>query len=96
MSDALIGSNTEIYCSIIGESSVIGNNVKCGVGEFAENTYNPKVYDTKITVIGSNTVIPNNTVLGKNVVIDNFITPHDFDSNNIPSGGSIMKGGDNK
>ncbi len=94
MSDALIGSNTEIFCSIIGESSVIGNNVKCGVGEFAVNTYNPKVYDSKITVIGSNTVIPNNTVLGKNVVIDNFITPHDFETNTIPSGGAIMKGGE--
>lgn len=96
MSDTLIGSNTEIYCSIIGETSVIGNNVKCGVGEFAESTYNKKVYDSKITVIGSNTVIPNNTVLGKNVVVDNYITPHDFDTNNIPSGGSVMKGGENE
>lgn len=96
MSDTLIGSNTEIYCSIIGESSVIGNSVKCGVGEFAESTYNPKVYDSNITVIGSNTVIPNNTVLGKNVVVDNFITPHDFDTINIPSGGSVMKGGDSE
>ena len=94
MSDALIGSNSEIYCSIIGESSVIGNNVKCGVGEFSISSYNPKVYDSNITVIGSNTVIPNNTVLGKNVVIDNFITPHDFESNFIPSGGAIIKGGD--
>lgn len=95
MSDTLIGSNTEIHCSIIGETSVIGNNVKCGMGEYAISTYNPKVYDSKITVIGSNTVIPSNTWLGKNVVVDNFITPHDFDTNTIPSGGYVMKGGDN-
>lgn len=93
MSGALIGSNVEIYNTIIGETSVVGNNVKCGVGEYAENTFNPKVYNTKITVIGSNTIIPNNTVLGQNVVIDNYITPHDFDTNNIPSGGYIIKGG---
>lgn len=94
MSDSLIGSNTEIYSTIIGETSVIGNNVKCGIGEFAVNAYNPKVYDSIISVIGSNTVVPNNTVLGKNVVIDNYVTPHDFDTNNIPSGGYLIKGGD--
>lgn len=94
MSDTLIGSNTEIYKTIIGETSVIGNNVKCGVGEFAPNAYNPKVYDSEITVIGSNTVIPNNTVLGKNVVIDNYVIPHDFETNIIPSGGYLIKGGD--
>lgn len=93
MSDALIGSNSDIHCSIIGECSVIGNNVHCGIGEFAENQHNPKVYDSNITVIGSNTVIPNGTSLGKNVVIDNFITPQDFTSNAIPSGGCLMKGG---
>ena len=93
MSDALIGSNSEIYCSIIGECSVIGNNVHCGIGEYAENQYNPKVYDSKITVIGSNTVIPNGINLGKNVVVDNFITPQDFTSDEIPSGGCLMKGG---
>lgn len=92
MSDSLIGTNTEIYRTIIGETSVIGNNVKCGTGEFAENTYNPKVYDSGINVIGSNTVIPSNTILGKNVVIDNYITPHDFETNNIPSGGYLIKG----
>lgn len=96
MSDSLIGSNTEIYCTIIGETSVIGNNVKCGIGEFAENAFNPKVYDSGINVIGSNTVIPNNTVLGKNVVIDNYITPHDFEANFIPSGGYVIKGGGEK
>lgn len=94
MSDSLIGSNTEIYTTIIGETSVIGNNVKCGIGDFAVNVFNPKVYDSIINVIGSNTVIPNNTILGKNVVIDNYITPHDFDTNNIPSGGYLIKGGD--
>jgi glucose-1-phosphate adenylyltransferase len=94
MSDTLIGSNSELYSTIIGENSVIGSNVKSGTGEFAESAYNPKVYDSKITVIGSNTVIPNNTVLGKNVVVDNFVTPHDFLENHIPSGGYLIKGGD--
>ncbi|NLM73743.1 MAG: glucose-1-phosphate adenylyltransferase [Clostridiaceae bacterium] len=95
MSDTLIGANSEIRYTIVGENSVIGNNVKTGEGEFAPSTYNPKVYNCDITVIGSNTVVPNNTVLGKNVVIDNYITPHDFSTNVIPSGGFVMKGDEN-
>lgn len=94
MSDTFIGTNTEINCCIIGEGSVIGNEVRCGVGEFAENCFNPRIYNTNITVIGSNTVIPNGTVIGRNVVIDNNITPQDFTSSVIPSGGYLMKGGD--
>jgi glucose-1-phosphate adenylyltransferase len=93
MSDSLIGHGSEMYCTILG-MQCIGNNVKCGVGEFAPNQFNPKVYDSNITVIGSNTVVPNNTVIGKNVVIDNYITPHDYTSLEIPSGGYLMKGGD--
>jgi glucose-1-phosphate adenylyltransferase len=93
MSDVLIGTNTEIHCTIIGECSVIGNNVRCGMGEFAENQHNPKVYNTNITVIGSNTVVPSGATIGKNVVIDNFITIQDFTTIDIPSGGFLMKGG---
>ncbi|HOP72705.1 MAG TPA: glucose-1-phosphate adenylyltransferase [Thermoclostridium caenicola] len=93
MSDAFIGTYAEINCAIIGEGSVIGNHVRCGVGEFAENLYNPKVYNTNITVIGSNTVIPNGTTIGRNVVIDNFVIPQDFTTSEIPSGGYLMKGG---
>lgn len=93
MSDAFIGHDAEINCSIIGEGSIIGNHVRCGVGEFAENQYNPKIYNTNITVIGSNTVIPNDTVIGRNVVIDNFVVPQDFTTTEIPSGGYLMKGG---
>lgn len=94
MSDAFIGTNTVIDCCIIGEGSVIGNNIQCGVGEFAENQFNPRIYNTNITVVGSYTVIPNGTTLGRNVVIDNHIIPQDFTTNVIPSGGYLMKGGD--
>lgn len=94
MSDSMVGANSQIYSTIIGENSIIGNHVKCGIGDFAENRFNPKVYDTFLSVIGSNTVVPNNATLGKNVVIDNFLTPRDFESLEIPSGGFVMKGGD--
>jgi len=92
MSDTFIGEKTYIDCSIIGENAVIGNFVDIGAGEFAVNQYNPKVYESSITVVGSNTIIPSETKIGKNVVIDNGLTPSDFSNLYIPSGGFVMKG----
>ena len=40
--------------------------------------------------------IPDNVSLGKNVVIDNYVTGEDFTNIDIPSGNSIIKGGDSK
>jgi len=96
MSDTLINKNTFIDKSIIGENTIIGQNVKVGFGSFAENTYNSKVYTSDITVIGSDSCIPDNVSLGKNVVIDNYVTGEDFTNIDIPSGNSIIKGGDSK
>lgn len=94
MSDSFIGNTSEVLCSIIGECTVVGNKVKIGVGEYAESQYNSKVYNSNITVVGSNTIIPNHTTIGKNVVIDNHLTPQDFCCNVIPSGSYVIKGGD--
>ena len=94
MSDAIIGNGTQVHCAIVGENSIVGAQVQVGIGEFAPSQYNTKVYESRITVIGSNTVVPNGTSLGKNVVIDNGLVPADFDSKDIPSGGFVMKGGE--
>jgi len=96
MSDTFIGEDTQIHCAIIGENSVIGNQVQIGIGEFATSQYNPKVYESRISVIGSNTIVPNGTQIGKNVVIDNGLVPNDFSRVEIPSGGYVMKGGENE
>lgn len=94
MSDCIIGKGANLQCAIIGENSVVGNQVEIGIGEYEESRYNPKVYDSRISVVGSSTIIPNNTRIGKNVVIDNGLTPFDFTELEIPSGGFVMKVGE--
>jgi len=96
MSDTIIGDGTEIHCAIVGENSVVGNQVRIGIGDYAPSQYNPKVYEARISVIGSNTVVPNGTLIGQNVVIDNGLSPGDFSTIEIPSGGYVMKGGANE
>jgi glucose-1-phosphate adenylyltransferase len=93
MSNSIIRSNSELYCTIVGEKTIIGSNVKCGVGEFKENIFNPKVYQSKITVIGSNTFVPDNAVIGVNVVLDNHLSSDDYTSLDIPSGSAVIKKG---
>ena len=63
MSNSTIKSNSHICCTIVGEKTTIGTNVVTGNGEYAESSYNSKVYQTKITVIGSCSNIPDDTVI---------------------------------
>ncbi len=93
MSNSTIQSGSKIQRTIVGEKTTIGCNVITGNGKFAESTYNPKVYKSEISVIGSSSVIPNNTVIGCNVVLDNHLVPEDFSFLEIPSGSFVMKGG---
>ncbi len=93
MSNSTIKAGSSLVSVIVGERTVLGSNVKAGHGEFAENTFNPKVYQSRITVIGSNSIIPDNTVIGCNVVLDNHLTSQDFSCIEIPSGSAVMKGG---
>lgn len=93
MSNSIVKSGARLSRTIVGERTAIGSNVKTGAGEYAENVYNPKVYQSDITVIGSNSYVPDNAVIGCNVVLDNHLLPEDYTSLDIPSGSAVMKGG---
>lgn len=94
MSNSIIKTGSSIKCTIVGEKTTIGANVQTGVGEYRESSYNPKVYCSNITVIGSNTYVPDNTVIGCNVVLDNHLLAQDFSTEELPSGSAIIKGGE--
>ncbi|OQY10161.1 MAG: glucose-1-phosphate adenylyltransferase [Marinitoga sp. 4572_148] len=87
MNNTIIRKGVYIEKAIICENSEIGENVKIGIGEFKENEYNSKVYNTDITLVGFNTRVPANINLGKNVIIGNYITNI---SEDIPSGGYVI------
>ncbi|MCL2576339.1 MAG: glucose-1-phosphate adenylyltransferase [Defluviitaleaceae bacterium] len=69
MAGSIIGENTEVVRTIIDENTIIGNNVRIGVGDNVPNAQKPQVYDTGITVIAENSVIPNGVTIGKNCAI---------------------------
>ncbi|NLN66467.1 MAG: glucose-1-phosphate adenylyltransferase [Clostridiaceae bacterium] len=94
MSNSIIKAGSTLIRSIVGEKTAVGANVQSGFGEYAENTYNPKVYQSGITVIGSNSYVPDNARIGCNVVLDNYLMPEDFKGLDIPSGSAVIKGGE--
>jgi len=94
MSNSMVKAGSQLSCTIVGEKTVIGRNVITGSGEYRENTFNPKVYQSKITAIGSCSIVPDNAVIGCNVVLDNHLLPQDFKSLDIPSGSAVIKEGE--
>jgi glucose-1-phosphate adenylyltransferase len=87
MNKCIIRKGSYIEKAIIAENAEIGENVKIGVGEFRENEFNSKVYNSDITLIGFNVSIPSNISIGKNVVIGNYVKQIPDD---VPSGGYVL------
>jgi len=90
LTGTVVEEGAEIYNTIIAENSYIGKNVKIGMGEYAENIEDPRVYNSDISVVGYNATIPDNTVVGKNCVIHSNVQENDFESNIVESGQSIF------
>ncbi|AEX84950.1 glucose-1-phosphate adenylyltransferase [Marinitoga sp. 1135] len=87
MNSCVIKKGAYIEKAIICERAEIGENSKIGIGEYAENSYNSKVYNSEITLIGFDVKIPSGIEIGKNVLIGNGVKEIE---NNIPSGGYIL------
>ncbi|MBQ6442530.1 MAG: glucose-1-phosphate adenylyltransferase [Lachnospiraceae bacterium] len=94
MKECRIGDGTTIDHSIIGEYTTIGDNSHIGVGEYAESQYDPKVYAFDLVTVGEHSVIPGNVNIGKNVAISGKTESSDYPDGNLPSGGYIIKAGD--
>lgn len=94
MNGAVIGKNCVIDKAIIAENTVIGDGAVLGVGEYAPNEYNPKVYAFDLVTIGEKSVIPPNVKIGKNTAIFGETTPEDYPNGELKSGGSLIKVGD--
>ncbi len=94
MNGAVIGKNCVIENAIIAENTVIGDGAVLGVGEFAPNEYNSKVYAFDLVTIGEKSVIPANVKIGKNTAIFGETTLEDYPNGELKSGGSLIKVGD--
>ena len=69
MNRTQIGNRCELYKAIVAEDVRIGDQVRLGVGEEAENDVAPHIYNHGIATVGERSVIPNGISVGKNSVI---------------------------
>ena len=94
MSDVVIGEGTVLDKCIVAEQTVIGRDCELGVGEYAESTLDPKVYQFDLVTIADRSVIPDGVKIGKNTAIKGVTTPEDYPAGALPSGGYIIKEGE--
>ena len=80
----------KIYTKSDYQHTVIGDNVKMGLWDNIPNEQKPKIYNTGITVIGSDTVVPDNIEIGKNCVVYGKTTAEDYSESKLPSGQSVI------
>ena len=85
-----IGKNAVIDRCIIDQNTTIGNNVVMGNGDNTPNENKPNIYNTGITVIGSNTTVPDGIEIGKNCVIYGPTKADNYPDNKLPSGKSVV------
>ncbi len=90
MENCFIGKGTVIDRCIVDQNTTIGDNVTMGVGENIPNEGKPKIYNTGITVIGSDTTIPGNVTIGKNCVVYGESTADMYPEGKLESGKSII------
>lgn len=96
MENCVIGKNTTIDRCIIDQNTTVGENVAMGVGDNVVNELKPKIYNTGITVVGSESCIPDGVKIGKNCVIKGATEAKDYTSSTLESGKTIIVGGENQ
>ena len=94
MNQTQIGENCEINKAIIAENVVVGNQVKLGVGEEAENDTAPHIYNHGLVTIGEKSVIPDGISVGKNSVISGVTAAADYADSQLASGKTLIKAGE--
>ena len=94
MNQTQIGENCEINKAIIAENVVVGNQVRLGVGEEAENDTAPRIYNHGLVTIGEKSVIPDGISVGKNSVISGVTAAADYADSQLASGKTLIKAGE--
>ncbi len=94
MQDVEIGPGCTVERAIIAEGTKIGAGCTVGCGEFAESAFDKKVYNSMLVTIGERSVIPDGVRIGRNTAIIGETVPEDYPGGDLPSGGMIIKEGD--
>ena len=94
MNSTEIGKNCQLHKAIVAENVVIGDDVKLGIGDEAENETDPHIYNHGIVTIGEKSVLPKGVSVGKNSVVFGVTSAADYQDGNLPSGKTLIKEGD--
>ena len=92
----MIGEGCELNKAIVAENVSIGDGVKMGIGEEAENDVAPHIYNSGIVTVGEKSVIPKGVSIGKNTVIFGVTEGTDYPDGVLSGGKSIIKAGEEK
>ncbi len=91
MEGSRICAGASVTKAIIAENTVVGAGAVLGAGEFAESTYDRKVYNSDLVTVDEKTVIPEGVTIGKNTAISGVTTVSDYPGGVLASGGVIIK-----
>ena len=94
MNNTRTGDDCELYRAIVAEEVRLGNHVRLGIGEEAENDTAPHIYNHGFVTVGEKSVIPNGITVGKNTVIFGVTTGADYADHALPGGKSLIKAGE--
>ena len=95
MQGTRIKKGSRIENAIIAENVEIGEDCTIGAFEYAESQLSKKIYNCELTIIGEGSLIPDKVTIGKNVAISGKTEYSDYPEGNLPSGGYIIKAGEN-
>jgi glucose-1-phosphate adenylyltransferase len=90
MENCVIKAGSVLDRVIVDQDTTIGANVNIGGGDNIPNEVKPKIYNTGISVIGSNTVIPDNIEIGKNCVVYGVSVTENYPDGKLESGKSVI------
>lgn len=89
MTNTKIGRNVTIDRAIVGENSFISDDCVVGYGEEVPHESQPHIYNSGLTVVGSDAVLPSGIKIARNSAIGNFVRERDF-SGDVPGGKTVL------
>jgi glucose-1-phosphate adenylyltransferase len=94
MNDTILRSGAVVECCILDKEIEVGPGAHLGAGkDDTPNKMEPANINTGITIAGKRAQIPAGAIIGRNCRIDPSTTPDDYESIEVPSGGTISKKG---
>jgi glucose-1-phosphate adenylyltransferase len=90
MNDTVILAGASVRCCVVDKEIVVGSNAQLGAGrDDTPNKLEPADINTGITIVGKRAQIPDRAVIGRNCCIDPNTSHEDYESLEIPSGGTV-------